>query len=81
MSKELTEREKVLLGWVVFLVDVVNRYSVFFGLINRDVKWLDGIWENDDIKGKQDELVEFLANEFDMSLTKTTTRELLEKDG
>ncbi len=76
-----TEREEELLKWIVYLIDVINRYSVFFGLINRDVQWLDGIWEKDDIKGKQNELIEFLRKDYNLSLVKTTNREYLdEKD-
>jgi hypothetical protein len=61
----------------VFLIDLVNRYSVFFGLINRDIAWLDNMWEKDEIKSKQDELLDFLRDTYGMSFTKTTNVEVL----
>lgn len=77
MSKELTEREKELIKWIMFLIDVVNRYSIFFGLITRDVKWLNGIWGRDDIKNKQNELVDILRETYDVSFEVTTNVEVL----
>jgi hypothetical protein len=74
---KMTERESVLLDWIVYLIDLVNRYSVFFGLINRDVAWLDNMWEKDEIKSKQDELLDFLQDTYGMSFTKTTNVEVL----
>ena len=75
-----TEREEELIKWILFLIDIVNRYSIFFGLINRDVKWLNGIWAEDNIKGKQDELLDVLRDEYDMQFeSKTNVEVLLEK--
>ena len=80
MNKELTEREEELIKWLMFLIDIVNRYSIFFGLINRDVKWLDKIWTDDNIKSKQDELLDVLKEKYDMPLEVMTNVEaLLEK--
>jgi len=81
MNKELTDRERELLKWIIFLIDMINRYSIFFGLINRDVDWLNGIWEKDNLKGKQDELIDYLKDEYDINLIKLTNKEYLdEKD-
>lgn len=74
-----TEREQELLGCILFLIDIVNRYSVFFGLINRDVVWLDKIWEKDNIKVKQDELLETLKKEYGVILEATTNVDVLGK--
>lgn len=74
----LSFREQELLDWVLFLLDLLNRYSVFFGLINRDVAWLNQIWEQDDIKSRQDKMVDFLQKEYDLPLNKVTNREVLE---
>lgn len=78
--KKITEREKELIEWIKFLVDVVNRYSIFFGLINRDVKWLNGIWSNDDIKSKQDELINVLREKYNVPFEVTTNVEVLLND-
>jgi len=79
-KKILSEREEILLKWIVTLIDVINRYSVFFGLINRDVQWLDKMWEDDDIKGKQDELIDLLQKEYGVSLVKITNKEVLSEE-
>jgi len=79
MKEELTDRERELLKWISFLIDMINRYSVFFGLINRDVDWLNGIWEKDNLKGKQDELIDYLKDEYDISLIKLTNKEYIKE--
>ena len=80
MSMKLTEREEELIKWILILIDVANRYSIFFGLIKRDTKWLEGIWSDDDIKNKQDELLDVLRDKYDVPLKVTTNvKALLEK--
>jgi len=73
-----TERETELLTWIMFLFDVLNRYSVFFGLISRDVKWIEDMWEDENIKGKQDELVEILQEKYGLSMRVISNVEAIE---
>ena len=73
-----TERETELLTWIMFLFDVLNRYSVFFGLISRDVKWIEDMWEDENIKGKQDELVEILQEKYGLSMRVMSNVEAIE---
>lgn len=63
-----TERETELLTWIMFLFDVLNRYSVFFGLIQRNVMWVEDMWEDDSIKKRQDELVKILKEKYDVPM-------------
>ena len=75
MIEDMSDREKELLQWNMFLVDVINRYSIFFGLINRDCNWLDDIWKKDDIKSKQDDLINFLRIDYGLEINASTNIE------
>jgi hypothetical protein len=75
---ELTDREKELLKWINFLLHVVNRYSIFLALINRDVDWLGEAMDKMGLKSKQEEMVEVLIEKYDMPITLTTNVKTLD---
>lgn len=79
MSKESTEREKELIRYIIFLLDLMNRYAVFLALIQRDINWLEDIWADDDIKNKQKEMVETLQEKYNLPLNLETNVNIVDK--
>lgn len=76
---KLTEREKELIKWITFLLDVTNKYALFVALIRRDFTWLDNAWASFGITKEQEKMVEALTTKFGLDLNLKTNVDGLKK--
>lgn len=77
-GNELTEREVKLLNFIGLLIDITNRYSIFYALISRDCNWVDSVWEKDKVREHQNEMIKYLTDEFGEILSVKSGKEILD---
>lgn len=78
---EPTEREKKLLEYILFLIGTINTFEYFYSNLNRSAVWLDDRFVQMDMRKNQDGLLNFLKNEFDISLKKELVLKAKENNG
>ena len=82
-NEEATNRDEVIIeleGNVDNIEDINLQHAKISQSHFTKGLWLDGIWENDDIKSKQDELLATLKETYNVSFEVTTNVEVLGKN-
>lgn len=77
---EPTEREKKLLGYILFLINIINHFEIFYANLNKSAVWLDDKFMQMDMRKNQDELLDYLKEEFELSLVKQKVLEKKDKN-
>ena len=76
---EPTEREKKLINYIMFLIGMLNSYSVFIVALYKNMsameKWLKPLQE----ENSEREMIEFLNTEFGINLSLKLDKDYLEE--
>ena len=76
---EPTEREKKLVNYIIWLIQMLNNYTVFIAYLYKNLDGLEEMIKPLQEKDTEDELVNFLNTEFDANLRVQLDRDYIKK--
>jgi len=76
---EPTEREKKLLGYIVFLINVLNFYTMFLGYSKKNSDALEGRLDELKVNSIQEEMVSYLKGEFSIPFNLVKDKDVIDK--
>ena len=77
INEDITEREQKLINHILFLISILNIYTVTIAYFYQSAGWLEGMLEKQNTKETQEEIVRYLEDEFGIKLETMTDREVI----
>ena len=75
--KDISEREKKLVNYIVFLISILNIYTMIIASIYKNFEWMENGFVNLKMKATEDEMIKYLNDEYEVGMGVVIDKEVV----